>query len=64
MPEIPDTTELAALLKFPRSQCYELCREHARSYMAHPLPMIHINRNLRFDKTVLIEWRHQLQENV
>ena len=64
MLEILDITELAALLKFSRSQCYELCREGVRSLMAHLLPMMKINGNLRFDKTVVTEWLHQLQENV
>ena len=64
MPEILDIAELATLLKFSRSQCYELCRERVQSRMAHPLPMIKINGNLRFDKTAVTEWLHQLQENV
>jgi hypothetical protein len=64
MPEILDITELAALPKFSRSQCYELWRERVRSRMAHSLPMININGNLRFDKTAVTEWLHQLQENV
>lgn len=64
MPEILDITELAALLKFSRSQCYELCREGVRSRVAHPVPMINVNGNRRFDKTAVTEWLHQLQENV
>jgi hypothetical protein len=64
MPEILDITELAALLKVSRSQCCEIRRERMRSRMAHPVPMIKINGKLRFDKTAVTEWLHQLQENV
>jgi hypothetical protein len=64
MPEILDITELAAPLKCSRGQCYELCRDRERLGMAHPLSMIKINGNIRFDKTALTEWLNQLQENV
>lgn len=62
MPEILTVTELGALLKMSKSQIYELCRDRVRSQMAHPLPMLKVNGNLRFDKTAVSEWIKQLQQ--
>jgi excisionase family DNA binding protein len=62
MGEILTVSELAALLKMSRRQVYEMTSNRTRARQKDPLPLIRVNGNLRFSKTVVEAWLLRIQE--
>lgn len=62
--EILTLDELAAWLKMSKKQIYTMCETRTRTgtMKAHPLPVLKINRNLRFDKSAVVAWLAKLAE--
>jgi predicted DNA-binding transcriptional regulator AlpA len=56
MPEILTVSELASLLKMTESQIFTMTRSRGRQRMAHPLPVLRLNGNLRFRRQDVLDW--------
>lgn len=56
MPEILTVSELASLLKMTESQVYTMTRKRGRSRMPTPIPCLHLNGNLRFRLSDVLQW--------
>ena len=62
--EILTVDEVAALLKMSKRQIYTMCETRTRtgSMKDHPLPVLKINGNVRFNKEAVNEWLAKLEE--
>lgn len=58
MGEILTINELAALLKMTKRQIYTMCETRTRNgaMKDHPLPVLKINGNLRFNRAAVEAW--------
>jgi len=62
VPEILTVRELAALLKMSVRQIYSMTETRTRVKQKHPLPILRVNCNLRFNKSAVTEWLQKLEE--
>jgi predicted DNA-binding transcriptional regulator AlpA len=62
--EILTIDELASWLKMSKHQIYTMCEKRTRtgSMKNHPLPVLKINGNLRFEKSAVVSWLAKLAE--
>ena len=62
MSELLTVDELAQWLKISPRSCRELCRTRVRDNQVHPLPIVRINRAVRFSREAVEQWLKELQE--
>lgn len=63
MNELLTIDELAQWLKISPRSARELCRERVRTNQKFPIPIVRINRAVRFSREAIAEWLKNLQEN-
>ena len=59
-PELMTANQVAEMLKMSRSQVYDLTRSRARIRNHFPIPYLKINGNLRFRRSDIVRWLHDL----
>lgn len=62
--ELLRVKDLSTWLTISERSVRELCRESVRARQKHPLPMLKINRAVRFLRSDVEQWLEQLKEMV
>jgi hypothetical protein len=62
MCEVITAVEVGAMLKLSKRSVYQLTCARVRGNQEHPLPMFHVNGNLRFIKQDVEAWITKLSQ--